>query len=73
MVVLRHLVLEVGLPVTDEVRRAVAGDAEAIAICEKGQQAEVRSLPQLARRVVRRLPRETREELPVTVQEFVNN
>ena len=71
MEVLRHLVLEVGLPVTDEVRRAVAGDAEAIDICEKGQ-AEVRSLPQLARRVVWRLPRETREELPVTVQEFVN-
>ena len=71
MEVLRHLVLEVGLPVTDEVRRAVAGDAEAIAISEKGR-AEVRSLRQLARRVVWRLPRETREELPVTVQEFVN-
>ena len=64
--------LEVGLPVMDEVRRAVVGDAEAIAICEKGR-AEVRSLRQLARRVVWRLPRETREELPVTVQEFVNN
>ena len=37
--------MEVGLPVTDEVRRAVVGDAEAIdIICEKGQ-AEVRSLP----------------------------
>ena len=66
---LRRLVEEVGLPVTDEVRRAVAGDAEALAICEKGR-AEVRSLRQLARRVVWRLPR---EELPVTVQEFVNN
>ena len=49
-------VLEVGLPVTDEVRRAVAGDAEALAICEKGR-AEVRSLRKLARRAVWRLPR----------------
>ena len=49
-------VLEVGLPVTDEVRRAVAGDAEALAICEKGR-AEVRSLQKLARRAVWRLPR----------------
>ena len=69
--VLRHLVLEVGLPVTDKVRRAVAGDAEALAICELGR-AEVRSLKKLARRAVWGLPREAREELPVTVQEFVN-
>ena len=54
--VLRRLVEEVGLPVTDEVRRAVAGDAEALAICEKGR-AEVRSLQKLARRAVWRLPR----------------
>ena len=71
MEVLRYLVLEVGLPVTDEVRRAVAGDAEARAICEQGR-AEVRSLKKLARRAVWGLPREAREELPVTVQEFVN-
>ena len=70
--VLRHLVLEVGLPVTDKVRRAVAGDAEALAICELGR-AEARSLKKLARRAVWGLPREAREELPVTVQEFVNN
>ena len=69
--VLRHLVLEVGLPVTDKVRRAVAGDAEALAICELGR-AEARSLKKLARRAVWGLPREAREELPVTVQEFVN-
>ena len=54
--VLRRLVEEVGLPVTDEVRRAVVGDAEALAICEKGR-AEVRSLQKLARRAVWRLPR----------------
>ena len=72
MEVLRYLVLEVGLPVTDEVRRAVAGDAEARAICEQGR-AEVRSLKKLARRAVWGLPREAREELPVTVQELVNN
>ena len=71
MEVLRYLVLEVGLPVTDKVRRAVAGDAEARAICEQGR-AEVRSLKKLARRAVWGLPREAREELPVTVQEFVN-
>ena len=35
--------------------------------------AEVRSLTKLAGRVVWRLPRETREVLPVTVQQFVNN
>ena len=71
MEVLRYLVLEVGLPVTDEVRREAAGDAEARAICELGR-AEVRSLKKLARRAVWGLPREAREELPVTVQEFVN-
>ena len=71
MEVLRYLVLEVGLPVTDKVRRAVAGDAEALAICELGR-AEARSLKKLARRAVWELPREAREELPVTVQEFVN-
>ena len=70
--VLRRLVEEVGLPVTDEVRRAVAGDAEALAICEKGR-AEVRSLQKLARRVVWRLPREAQKLLPTTVQDFVNN
>ena len=46
--VLRHLVLEVGLPVT--------GDPETLAICQQGR-AEVRSLKQLARRAVWRLPR----------------
>ena len=70
--VLRHLVLEAGLPVTDKVRGAVAGDPEALAICEQGR-AEVRSLRKLARRAVWRLPRETREDLPVTVQQFLNN
>ena len=46
--VLRHLVLEVGLPVT--------GDPDTLAICQQGR-AEVRSLKQLARRAVWRLPR----------------
>jgi len=68
--VLRHLVEEAGL--TDEVLVAVVGDAETHVICEQGR-AEVRSLTKLAGRVVWRLPRETREVLPVTVQEFVNN
>ena len=72
--VLRHLVLEVGLPVTDKVRREAAGDAGSLAICEQGR-AEVRSLKKLARRAVWMLPREVRvrEELPVTVQQFVNS
>ena len=46
--VLRHLVLEVGLP--------VMGDPETLATCQQGR-AEVRSLKQLARRAVWRLPR----------------
>ena len=50
--VLRHLVLEVGLPVT--------GDPETLAICQRGR-AEVRSLKQLARRAVWRLPRMAKE------------
>ena len=72
--VLRDLVLEVGLPVTDKVRREAAGDAGSLAICEQGR-AEVRSLKKLARRAVWMLPREVRvrEELPVTVQQFVNS
>ena len=70
--VMKYLVLEAGLPVTDKVRGAVAGDPEALAICEQGR-AEVRSLKQLARRTVWRLPREVQQQLPATVQHFLNN
>ena len=72
MEVMKYLVLEAGLPVTDEVRGTVAGDPEAQAICEQGR-AEVRSLKQLARRAVWRLPREAQQLLPVTVKNFVNS
>ena len=72
MEVVRYLVLEAGLPVTDEVRGTVAGDPGALAICEQGR-AEVRSLKQLARRAVWRLPREVQQLLPATVQHFVNS
>ena len=50
----------------------VAGDPGALAICEQGR-AEVRSLKQLARRAVWRLPREAQQLLPATVRAFVNN
>ena len=70
--VLRHLVVEVGLPVTDKMRGAAAGDADSLAISQQGR-AEVRSLQKLARRVVWRLPREAQQLLPTTVQDFVNN
>ena len=72
MEVMKYLVLEAGLPVMDEVRRAVAGDPGALAICEQGR-AEVRSLKQLARRAVWRLPREVQQLLPATVRDFLNN
>ena len=70
--VLRHLVVEVGLPVTDKMRGVAAGDADSLAISQQGR-AEVRSLQKLARRVVWRLPREAQQLLPTTVQDFVNN
>ena len=52
-------------------RGMVAGDPGALAICEQGR-AEVRSLKQLARRAVWRLPREAQQLLPATVRAFVN-
>ena len=72
MEVMKYLVLEAGLPVTDEFRGTVAGDPGALAICEQGR-AEVRSLKQLARRAVWRLPREAQQLLPAIVQHFVNS